>query len=253
MTRLGPGVLALALATAAVGAPACAADLPPAPTSYPPVYRPALYNWTGFYFGGHVGGGLLADSISQVPGTPLATLTGPINLGPFSVVGGGQTGVNYEFAPWVIGFEGTVSSSNISGTGNVVSSLGGENFTSAPKWLYSAAGRAGYAADTLWFYLKGGGAWMRVDYSQQVTGAAATPLQFITDTRNGYVVGAGLEYGMTENFSAKFEYDFYGFGSKTYNFVQTPVSVKSDVHVVTVGINYRLNWSGGGPLVPARY
>ena len=95
---------------------------------------------------------------------------------------------------------------------------------------------------------------MRVDYSQQVTGAAPTALQFITDTRSSYVAGAGVEYGMTENFSAKFEYDFYGFGSKTYNgFTATPVTVKSDVHVVTVGINYRFNWAGGGPLVPARY
>ncbi len=253
MTRLG--VLALGLALATVGAPAYAADLPPAPASYPPVYRPALYNWTGFYFGGHVGGGLLADSISQAPGVPAVALTGPINLGPFSVVGGGQAGVNYEFAPWVIGVEGTVTSSAISGTGNAASiAAGGETFTSAPKWLYTAAGRAGYAADTLWFYLKGGAAWMRVDYSQQVTGAAPLPVQAINSTRSGYVAGAGVEYGMTENFSAKFEYDFYGFGSKTYNgFTATPVTVKSDVHVVTVGINYRFNWAGGGPLVPARY
>jgi opacity protein-like surface antigen len=49
-----------------------------------------------------------------------------------------------------------------------------------------------------------------------------------------------------ENISAKIEYDFYGFGSKNYNFSAiTPVAVKSDLHTFIVGLNYKFNWSGG--------
>jgi len=51
---------------------------------------------------------------------------------------------------------------------------------------------------------------------------------------------------LVENISAKVEYDFYDFGSKNYNFTAiTPVTVKSDVHTLTVGLNYKFNWSGG--------
>ncbi len=77
-------------------------------------------------------------------------------------------------------------------------------------------------------------------------------------TRTGFVAGAGLEYGMTENFSAKAEYDFYDFGTANYTFnvanpgsvppgagVVMPVSIKSQIHTFMVGLNYRWNWSGG--------
>ena len=48
-----------------------------------------------------------------------------------------------------------------------------------------------------------------------------------------------------ENLSGKIEYDFYGFGTKNYNFGFTPVSVRSNLHTLTAGLNYRFNWSGG--------
>ena len=48
-----------------------------------------------------------------------------------------------------------------------------------------------------------------------------------------------------ENLSGKIEYDFYGFGTKNYNFGFTPISVRSNLHTLIVGLNYRFNWSGG--------
>jgi hypothetical protein len=50
---------------------------------------------------------------------------------------------------------------------------------------------------------------------------------------------------LVENISGKIEYDFYDFGSRNYNFGITPVSVSSNLHTLTVGINYKFNWSGG--------
>ena len=97
------------------------------------------------------------------------------------------------------------------------------------------------------FYAKGGGAWMNVKYTQDtlVAGGALITTQGISDTRTGFTAGVGLEYGMTENLSAKLEYDFYDFGTKDYNvFTQTPVSVASNLHALTFGLNYRFNWAG---------
>ena len=42
--------------------------------------------------------------------------------------------------------------------------------------------------------------------------------QTINDKREGFTVGGGIEYGLKENLSAKLEYDFLDFGTKTYNF-----------------------------------
>jgi outer membrane immunogenic protein len=107
----------------------------------------------------------------------------------------------------------------------------------------------GHAANDWLFYAKAGGAWMRVRYTEDLlttAGGVTAATQVITDNRTGFTVGAGIEFGLVENLSAKIEYDFYDFGSKNYNFSSiTPVSVSSNLHTIIVGLNYRFNWSGG--------
>ena len=245
---------------AAAAAPTQAADMGiPARSYYPPPPPPAIYDWTGIYVGGHIGGGILVDSVNQngvsAGGFNLAS-TG--NLRPAGVIGGAQIGANYEFAPWVIGVEAAWTDSAITGstligcTGPCVfglSNIASERFTSHALWFADVTGRLGYAANDWLFYAKAGGAWMRVSYTEdlltQGAGATATT-QVFNDNRTGFLVGAGIELGLVENLSAKIEYDFYDFGTKNYNFTSiTPVSVKSDLHTLTVGLNYKFNWSGG--------
>lgn len=269
MRRLNPGLLALASAAMAfvsmvfapmvfaymAVAPARAADMA-VPGYYPPkaaYMPPAVYDWTGVYVGGHIGGGWLNDSVTWTTTTVLNAGT-ETKVQPVGVLGGAQLGANYEFAPWVIGAEASFTSSAITGSTNVPALAAGtqERATSNPQWLVAATGRAGYAANTLLMYVKGGAAWMHAEYTQD-TLVPPSGTVFATSklnaTRSGFVVGAGLEYGMTENFSAKAEYDFYDFGTANYTFnvggVVMPVSIKSDIHVFTVGLNYRWNWSGG--------
>ena len=84
-------LLLSSVALIALGSSAFAADMP-ARQAYkaPPAYTaPALiYNWTGFYIGGHVGGAFAGDN----------SLVG--SDGRF--MGGVQGGFDYQFAPnWV--------------------------------------------------------------------------------------------------------------------------------------------------------
>jgi outer membrane immunogenic protein len=244
----------------AVLAPAQAADMAiPARSYYVPV-PPAIYDWTGIYLGGHIGGGMLVDSVSQngasAGGFGLAT-TG--NLRPAGVIGGLQVGANYEFAPWVVGIEGSFTDSAIEGNtlipcagtclfGAGPTAITQERFTSQAQWFAAVTGRAGYAANDWLFYAKAGGAWTRVRYTEDLltAGGVTATTQNLNDNRTGFTVGAGIEFGLVENISAKVEYDFYDFGSKNYTFTAiTPVTVKSDVHTLTVGLNYKFNWSGG--------
>jgi outer membrane immunogenic protein len=238
----------LALTASAVVVSARAADLPVAPSYYPPaaVLPPAQYNWTGVYFGGHVGAGLLSDNFT--PTTPLGTIpvAGSTSVGPVGLIGGAQAGVNFEFAHWVIGAEASWTASNISGTGIATPAATApagafQKYTSAPSWIAAATGRVGYAANDVLFYVKGGGAVMEAHYTENDFFANVS----INNQRSGYTAGAGIEYGLTENLSAKLEYDFYGFGTKSYNssnFPQTPVSIRSDLQTLAFGLNYRFNW-----------
>ena len=253
MRFVGPRLIGLAsaLAAMAIAVPARAADLTPAPSYYPAVAMPpAIYNWTGIYGGGNVGAGLVSDNFTPLLGAPPATT----RLSTVGLIGGAQLGMNYQFRSWVIGPEASFTSSAI--TNSRLTSDGSEYLTTNPQWIGAVTGHIGYAADTLLFYAKGGGAWMHVVYTEAMSvpvgGTPTGPTsQTISDNRTGFTAGVGLEYGMTENLSAKLEYDFYDFGTRDYPAFTpasgaAPVSVNSQIHTLTVGLNYRFTFAPSG-------
>ena len=68
MRRLSPGLLVgMAVAASALATAASAADMPvPAAPAYtPPAYRPVIYDWTGIYIGGQLGGASMNDTVTQ--------------------------------------------------------------------------------------------------------------------------------------------------------------------------------------------
>jgi outer membrane immunogenic protein len=212
---------------------------------------------------------MLTDSVSQNGVSSGGfNLANSANLRPAGVIGGLQAGANYEFAPWVIGLEGSWTDSAVQGNtliscpGCVVGppatpiGVSQERFTSQAQWFATVAGRFGYAANDWLFYGKAGGAWMHARYTEDLLASGAggvavgTTLatQVLSDNRAGFIVGAGIEFGLVENLSAKVEYGFYDFGTKNYNFSAiTPVSERSNLHTLTAGLNYKFNWPSGGP------
>jgi outer membrane immunogenic protein len=85
MKRLATGAIVVAL----IGTPALAADIAtPATSYYPKFLPPAIYDWTGIYVGGHIGGGVLTDSVSQNGVSPAGfDLGGSGSLRPAGVIG----------------------------------------------------------------------------------------------------------------------------------------------------------------------
>jgi outer membrane immunogenic protein len=222
------------VALVAFAAPALAADLGARTYTKAPAYAPApIYNWTGFYIGGHIGGAFVGDD-------SIAAGVTRSNDGTF--LGGVQGGYDYQFAPnWVLGVEAQYSWLD-SGTSPVV--VGGFSFSDKQKGLGSVTGRLGYTWGPALVYAKGGYAF--ADYNTTVidlnTGLGAG----VTSKSDGYTVGGGLEYLFTQNWSGKVEYQYYDFGNVDFG----TFSVKNDEHVVKAGLNYRFNW--GGPVV-AKY
>jgi outer membrane immunogenic protein len=226
-----------AVALAVFASPAFAADIGARPyTKAPPYTAPALiYNWTGFYVGGHIGGAF----------TDGANLLGS----DARFLGGVQGGFDYQFAPnWVVGIEAQYSWLTGSSNNGVVFPAG-TVVTGNTDQLGSVTGRFGYTWGPALLYAKGGYAWR--DGNNIGASFAGVPQSFTTDgnRRDGYTVGAGLEYMFAPNWSAKAEYQYYNFGHTT--FTSGPPDIvgarfRDDEHTVKVGVNYRFGW--GGPV-----
>jgi outer membrane immunogenic protein len=239
-------LLLATVALVALGAtvPALAADLPAAPYySKAPAYIAPLYNWTAFYIGGHIGGAFSGDNNFN------GLTTGNNNDGRF--LGGLQAGYDYQFAPnWVIGMEGQYSW--LASNNNGVIFPGGFLYTNNQRALGSVTGRVGYTWGPGLLYVKGGYAYSDNDESLALNGTPAG-FAFSGDHRDGYTVGAGLEYMFAPNWSGKVEYQYYNFGNSSFTAPSALVpfgNFRTDDHVVKAGLNYRFNW--GAPVV-ARY
>jgi outer membrane immunogenic protein len=212
MKKLGIVSLAVALPTAPVAAADLPAKAPPAP---PTMIMP--FTWTGAYAGAHGGYGW--------------TTSGGLDAkGGF---GGGQIGYNFQTGTIVLGIEGDIAGSDISQTVNGAT-LFGIPFTSAftNDTLASLRGRAGLAYNTWLFYGTFGGGWGHDKISGNVGG-----IPFSSDAwLSGWSAGAGVEWALAPNWSAKFEYLHYGLG--TANSFGTVPSGKIDIDTLKVGINY---------------
>ena len=224
---IGIALLASGIVTSALGA-----DLPTKVYTKAPPPVVEVYNWTGFYIGGHLGGAFAGDT----------TFGG--SDGRF--LGGVQGGFDYQFAPnWVTGIEAQYSWLATSNNGGVLFP-GGTLVTSNTDQLGSVTGRIGYTWGPALVYAKGGYAWRNNDLGVSVGGA---PVAFTTDgsRNNGYTVGAGLEYLFAPNWSAKAEYQYYNFGNTAVTAGPADVvGVRSreDDHTVKLGVNYRFGWGG---------
>jgi outer membrane immunogenic protein len=214
---------------------AYAADLPVAraPAVVPPVvYAPPVYNWSGFYIGGNLGGGFANSSWSD-------PFTGGHNTFDKSgFIGGGQIGANWQINVLVLGIEGDFDWTGLKGSGH---DSVGNTINTDTQWTSTVTGRIGAAFDRLLVYGKGGVAFAHdSDSLNDIAGNTASA----SLTRTGWTAGAGLEYAFAPNWTAKVEYDYLGFGSETLNLPTaafSPYSTNASLNVqeVKAGINFK--------------
>jgi outer membrane immunogenic protein len=246
-----------AISLGAIGA-ASAADMPvkarPAP---PPVV--AVYNWTGFYIGGHLGGTWTNQEwVNTANTTAFGDLVPGQGFGQRETgfIGGGHFGYNWQASNVVFGLEASISGMSTEGTlANTVFGAADDVFNWRTNWMATVVGRLGVAFNNNLLYVKGGWAGVnnRLNVSDIVPGNVGSGGQTIW--HNGWTVGAGWEYGLTANWIIGLEYNYSGFETKSYQLNATEVgntytfdAKPRDIQSVVGRISYKF----GGPVV-AKY
>jgi outer membrane immunogenic protein len=184
-------------------------------------------------------------------------------------MGGIHAGYNWQMAQWVFGVEAdfdwtdrkielcrepyrTLSACSDDGVGFLA-------FREKTEWLGSARGRLGYTWERVMIYGTGGAAWGKVNTSINanclVNGCGLSPVQLNTtanfsDTKVGWVAGAGVEAMLNANWILRMEYLHYDLGqvTSTLNLIADP-SFPQDItwshsfryNTVRVGLSYKFD------------
>jgi outer membrane immunogenic protein len=244
-TRFG-WALASAMLLGNVGA-AMAADMPLKVKASPPV---AVYNWTGFYVGGDVGGYWDNQSATVVsspsPGFGAPPIGGagiagfgnlPTNhgLNRDGAVGGVYAGYNWQLGKFLVGVEADVSAlgrQTVTNTQTVLATFPAVpaaaytmTVSASNDWLATARARAGFVAGPALWYVTGGAAWTRTSYSANAAGLAnpaaginttgQTAASAWSDSKTGFVVGGGLEWMFKPNWVLRGEYLYHEFSGSS--------------------------------------
>lgn len=219
---------------------ALAADIPAKKAVMAPAAAvPALtaVDWTGFYLGGHVGGGW-APSRGTYDDT---NDFGPIDFSASGFVGGGQTGYLWQSGRLVYGVEVDASWGGLddSRTDNESDQQKMET-----KLLASARLRTGAAIDNALIFGTIGIAYVRSEFT--VPGDVPNPATVDVDGW-GLVSGLGAEFALAPNWSLRGEYLYYSINKNVDIPALTGDSSARDfvnldgVHVARIAANYRFN------------
>jgi outer membrane immunogenic protein len=235
-------LLASAATVALMGAPK-AADLPYRAAPLAPAVLP-VFTWTGCYVGVHVGHG--SGPYKWIDPADGFDAEEPIGRGTHKgFLGGGQVGCNYQFGQFVVGSETDFSVASVKGSFIPADSL--VTYRSKLDFLSTSAIRAGIAIDRTLIFVKGGFAIGRMNHSWADAESSSNEYHGPKETRVGFVVGGGVEYAFTQNWSAKLEYNYVDFGKRLIAGQHNDEGILEDevykvanrVHLVKVGLNYK--------------
>jgi opacity protein-like surface antigen len=219
-----------------------------------PIYKApaaqAVYNWTGFYIGGYAGA---AWGFTNWTFADDGDTTNPRYAG---FLGGGEIGYNYQLGKWVFGVEAGTGWTNAHGARPCPNGFF-FNCEMSLSWLSTATARVGYAFwDRLLVYVKGGAAVAQdranlvcsTDSQPTIVPLVGCPSQSNSQTKVGWTVGWGSEFGLTPNVSVKSETMYFNLGTDRYSMGGIFADIQRDGFISTVGLHFRF---GGDPMTAA--
>jgi high affinity Mn2+ porin len=199
------------------------------------------FDWTGLYFGGHVG---YSRGSSQVAlGDPDPTSF----RNSFGSLGAGvQAGYNRVLpSRLLLGVEADLSVLNYLSGDDLAWSRTTPDTDLAEKieLMGTLRGRVGYAFDHWMVYATGGLAWALGRFLQ--TPGVVDDTDRVLHLHTGWSVGAGTEVAIAPSWALRLEYLYRNFGHADVVFPSgTTADSAYDVHTVRVGLNYKIGPPG---------
>jgi outer membrane immunogenic protein len=227
-----------------------------------PVRAATPFTWTGGYLGVNAGWVRGSTDLSWSPTTTggpafqsafvAATTSGNTTTG---FTAGGQIGYNWQTGNIVMGIEGDLNATDLSGSRRFLLTIPGFTLDTVNQifqssWLATLRGRVGFTADRFLVYGTGGLALANVSTTD--TYASITFGDTFTNSssqvRAGWSAGGGVEYAFTGNWSGKLEYIHADLGTVSYTLLGTggttsPFTASHRIRedIVRVGASYHLN------------
>lgn len=215
---------------------------------------PPPMDWRGFYLGGHLGGAWTDDHWSDPFGETMRA--GLPNVPGFGdtihgtgPLAGPQAGFNWQFGHVVAGVEADWSAADLRGENTCFSGLGGLNCQHIIRSIVSGGGRLGYAWDRALLYGKGGAAGAAIEYDLLGnTGGNSRGYDSTRKSAWGWDAGGGVEYALTDHWTAMCEYDHVDLGNIAVPFPTVAqvknqqIRVRQTIDMFKLGVNYKFGW-----------
>lgn len=264
-------------AIALIAVPATAADMR-MPAKAPIVAAPPCANFGGGYLGVHAGATYYQTEqkdLDQFSGNFFVGGIGSVSNNETGWHAGGQAGYNWQRGCVVFGVQIDASYNDAEASSFhrnfPLPAANTANLSSEMRWFGTARARTGVVVSDLFLYATGGVAFAQFDrrHFYQQGFAPFNTATFTTDnTRVGFVVGAGAEWALGNNWSINSELLYMGFEKHNATFNCPTVALcgaappvgsfglpfrfeyNDSAWVGRVGLNYRF---GGAAPVVARY
>ena len=224
------------------------------------------FNWSGFYAGINTGYGWGSSDAVVTGINPGWTaeyqafwpVAGRRSMNPEGPLGGVQVGYNIHRGSMLVGIEADAQYMRLRDTSD--SGIFPGPFPAQPghntriydsfetRSLFTLRLRGGWTSGAALFYATGGLAAAKIEATRNFSALAGTDpiIGRASSTELGWVIGAGLEYAVTEKWSFKTEYLFVKFDDIAVRadsrvvageFINSDMDMKA--HILRVGLNYR--------------
>jgi len=203
-------------------------------------YTPTAYDWSGFYLGAHIGGAWGDKNWDRIQGAGGGGGGPQDNVSDYDVdgiIGGGQFGYNIQSGSMVYGLEAEFSGAGVDGSDRPTANY----FETDVNFLGSVTGRVGFAADRFLIFAEGGLAFIDEDHEHNSNAAGIINGD---QTRFGWLIGGGVEWAMTDTFSAEIEYNYMDFAEDRVTLTDgggasAIFDVDQQMHTVKFGVNMK--------------
>src|SRR5215510_1918069 len=199
------------------------------PLKAPPAWATPYFDWSGFYVGGHVGysRGNARVNLADDDVTNFSHRFG-------SLIGGLQGGYNYVLpSRLLLGVEADASFPNYLAADDLAwfRTTPDTDIVEKIEFMSTVRGRLGYAT--------GGFAWSLGRFLQ--TPGVIDDADKALHLHTGWAAGAGAEFAIAPNWTARLEYLYANFGHADVLFPSgTTAGSAYDVHMIRGGLNYKL-------------